>query len=143
MEKVRLDQYAQPGNFGKREEDVNCKNIGTKLKKMWVLAAFAIIAVIITHFVGLAPISDQANSISEQAYAHMSYAENRETRYDPHNEDECSKCIAYEEAKAENDQQAAMLWQGTITYGVLIAFAGAVVYGVGTIAEKVCKSDNE
>ena len=122
-------------------EDVCRKNPGIMLKKMWIISVIAIALVIITFFVAMVPLSREAKSISVERREHISY-ENRNSYYG-HDSENCSKCRSYKREEENNNRDGAMLWQKTITDCSLIALAGAMVYGVGFIAEKSVDSKKE
>ena len=134
IDMVNLGNYAAQADQSEEEYDeVSYKKPRMFITGMWSWAIIAIITVIITHFVGMAPISDQADRILDQKEAHRY----EERNHGWHSESGCTICVAYEEAEANNAQQAAVMWQSTITRCALLALAGAIVYGVGTIAEEV------
>ena len=106
--------------------DVRQKNVGATLKKMWILAAVAIVLVIITHFIAMVPISRESQEIVDDRTSHLR----------GHSSSNCQKCKSYKEDLEEINHDGAVLWRETITDCSLIALAGAVVYGVGAMVEK-------
>ena len=132
LNEVRLKNYAIANTSSE-----NHKNPGTTIKKMWVVSVLAIIAIIITHIVAMVPIKSKAERISDDWADHRSYA--YQHYGSEHNQETCDNCISYRIEQQSYYQQGALQWRNTITYCTLIAFAGAIVYGVGTIAEKQSK----
>ncbi|MBR2320463.1 MAG: hypothetical protein IKA50_06760 [Clostridia bacterium] len=128
LNEVRLKNHAIANTSSE-----NHKNPGTTIKKMWVVSVLAIIAIIITHVIAMAYIKSEAERISEERKDHN---RTESGTYAPCDIEDCNECSNYERAKKSYNQQGALQWRTTITYCTLIAFGGAIVYGIGTIAEK-------
>lgn len=105
---------------------------GTKIKKMYILAVLAIIFIFIMHIISWTPIISEADEVRENWNEHK----HNYSYYTSHDYSDCDNCKSYEEKIDQYNKMGADLWQNTVTNCVLIAFAGAITYGVGIMVEK-------
>lgn len=109
--------------------------VGSKVKKMYILAILAIIFIFIMHIISWVPVVQEANKVRDDWRRHNIKSQCLIS-------DNCEKCEYYDEKIALYDKEGAELWQNTVADCVLIALAGSITYVVGAMAEKKQEDTN-
>lgn len=110
---------------------MNGKNVGTRVKKMYIWAIVAIAAILILNVVNWATILSNYNEVSAAWTEHKYDRDHSDYYYG----EECSTCESYRATLANYTAQSVSLWRVAIFECALIALCGAICYAVGAMLE--------